>query len=258
MIRDNLGIAIVAVIAFALVASLLTSNYNGGVQNNGIQNLPSNTSAVSNTNSPLPPGPFGSAKGTNGVVQGGAPIPSPPLTVHSVASVEKTLNRTLILPSSAAVSSIDPSLKLLGVAFDDNTSPQQWMVSIIYSDHTFVNGTSTTDDLGANAIYISEVPVPLGVNSSQVAHEVLAPPINSVCTTIKAPATSTVQCSTSTGAAGTTGDYIVTLDGLSILVNPTGNVSWADGRRGIGVVMESAGLSITQLLNLASTMTSTS
>src|SRR5437879_43391 len=115
MIRDNLGIAIVAVIAFALVAGLLASNYNGGVQDNGIQNLPSNASAVSNTNSPLPPGPFGSTKGTNEVVQGGAPMPSPHLTVHSVASVEKTLNRALILPSSAAVSSIDPSLKLLGV-----------------------------------------------------------------------------------------------------------------------------------------------
>src|SRR5437660_3359868 len=149
MIRDNLGIAIVAVIAFALVAILLASNYNGGVQNNGIQNLPSNTSAVSNTNSPLPPGPFGSTNGKNEqVVQGGASIPKPAITVHSVASVEKTLNRTLILPSSAAVRSIDPSLKLLGVAFDDNTSPQQWMVSIVYSSQTFINGTSTSDNLG--------------------------------------------------------------------------------------------------------------
>jgi hypothetical protein len=178
--------------------------------------------------------------------------------VHSVASVEKTLNRTLILPSPAAVRSIDPSLKLLGVAFDDNTSPQQWMVSIVYSNHTFINGTSTSDDLGANAIYINEVPMPLGVNSSQVAHEVLAPPINSVCTTISkssSNSTAIVQCQTSTGVGGTAGDYIVAQNGLSILVNPTGNVSWADGRRGIGVVMESAGLSITQLLNLASTMT---
>src|SRR5438552_12515031 len=121
MEKNRTGLAVAVIIAFALVGSVLISNYNGDVQNNGIRNLPSNTPAVSNTNSPLPPGPFGSTKGTNEVVQGGAPIPSPPLTVHSVASVEKTLNRTLILPSPAAVRSIDPSLKLLGVAFDDNT-----------------------------------------------------------------------------------------------------------------------------------------
>lgn len=243
------------VIAFALIGSLLISNYNGGVEDNGLQNLPSISSSLNNPDTSLPSNPFASTNGVNNEVVQGAPTDNPRLAVHSVASVEKALNITLVLPSLTVLSSIDSSLKLVGVAYDGPQSSRQWMVSIIYSNQTFINGTSTADDLGANAIFITEVPMPLGVNSSQIAHDVLTPPINSVCTTIKAPPTSTVQCSTSTGVAGTVGDYIVIQNGLSVLVNPTGNVSWADGNRGIGVVMGSPGVSVTRLLSVASTMT---
>src|ERR1700732_134930 len=91
--------AVAVVIALALVASLATSNYNSGVQNNRVQSLSFDNSAVNNTMN-------------DGIVQGPAPD-FPPLTLHSVAGVEKALNMTLILPSSATVSSISPSLKLL-------------------------------------------------------------------------------------------------------------------------------------------------
>ena len=230
MIRDNLGIAIVAVIALALVASLVAWNYTAGVQDNRVQSITtSDTSALNNAPN-------------SGIVQG-PPPDYQPLTVHSVVSVEKTLNITLILPSSAAVSSISPSLKLLGVVFDGSQSPQQWQVTIFYlGNQTFVNGTSTIEDLGANGISINEVPMPLGVNSSQVVHDMLTPGVIKVCTTIsKSSPNSTVQCQTSTGASGFAGDYVVTQNGLSILVNPTGNIQWADGRRGVGVGIESAG-----------------
>jgi hypothetical protein len=258
MIRDNLGIAIVAVIAFALVASLVAWNYTAGVQDNRVQSIPSDTSALQSIRSDT-----SALNNTmnDGVVQGPAPD-FPPLTLHSVAGVEKTLNITLILPSSAAVSSISPSSKLLGVVFDGSQSPQQWEVTILYSgNQTFVNGTSTIEDLGANGISINEVPMPLGVNSSQVVQDILTPPVDKVCTTISKSSpnsTSTVQCQTSTGEGDTTGDYVVTQNGLSILVNPTGNIQWADGRRGVGVGIESAGFSVSQLLILASTMTSAS
>jgi hypothetical protein len=250
MKKDTAVLAVAVVIALALVASLATSNYNSGVQNNRVQSLSFDNSAVNNTMN-------------DGIVQGPAPD-FPPLTLHSVAGVEKALNMTLILPSSATVSSISPSLKLLGVVFDGSQSPRQWEVTILYSgNQTFVNGTSTIKDLGANGISINEVPMPLGVNSSQVVHDMLTPGVIKVCTTIsKSSSNSTVQCQTSTGASGFAGDYVVTQNGLSILVNPTGNIQWADGGRGVGVGMESAGfvtgsagLSVSQLLSLASTMT---
>jgi hypothetical protein len=199
----------------------------------------------------------------------GPPDDFPPLTVHSVASVEKALNTTLVFPSPAAVSSISPSLKLLGVVFYGSQSPQQWQIGILYSgNQSFVNGTSTLEDLGTNGISINEVPVPLGVNSSEVVHDILTPGVSKVCTTISKSSpnsSSTVQCQISTDTEnGYAGDYIVIQNGLSILVNPSGAIQWADGRHGIGVGIEGPGfvtggatLSVSQLLSLASTMTST-
>jgi hypothetical protein len=172
------------------------------------------------------------------------------------------LNRTLVLPSQAAVSAANPSLRLVGVSVHGTPTPQRWQVTIYYSgNQTFINGTTTIKDLMAtNGIYITEDPVPLGVNSSQVAHDAFTPPLVTICRTISAPSTnsssSTIQCQTSTGTGGTAGDYIVVQNGLSILVNPTANLSWADGRRGISVGLGSANLSIAQLLIIASTMTS--
>lgn len=163
------------------------------------------------------------------------------------------------------MSAISPSLKLLGVVVYDSTSPQQWQVGIFYSgNQSFVNGTSTIADLGSNGIAMDEVPAPLGVNSSQVARDILTPGISTVCTTWRAGpnSSSAVQCSTSTAQSGHPNDYIVTQNGLSILVNPGGNIQWSDGRRGLGVGIESpgfetgsAGLSVSQLLSLAFTMT---
>jgi hypothetical protein len=261
--RADLAIAVVvAVIAFALVASLVVSNYNIGVQDNRGQSLSSDTSALNNAVLPSD-NPLVNNTVNDGIVQG-AITGFPSLALHSVASVEKELNITLVLPSSAAVSSIDPSLKLLGVAFDGSQSPQQWEVTIVYSgNQTFVNGTSTIEDLGANGIAINEVPMPLGVNSSQVVQDILSPGVSKVCTISKSSPNSTVQCQTSTATKnGYADDYIVTQNGLSILVNPGGNIQWADGRRGVGVGIEgpgfvtgSAGLSASQLLSLASTMT---
>ncbi len=113
---------------------------------------------------------------------------------------------------------------------------------ISYSaNQSFVNGTSTIEDLGSNAIVISEVPMPLGVNeSSEFAHDILTPGISKVCTIPKpgSNSSSAVQCQTSTDQSNYPNDYIVTQNGLSILVNPSGNIQWADGRRGVGVGIE--------------------
>ncbi len=266
--KDRAGLAVALVVAFALVASLAASNYNIGVQNRRIQSPSSDTSALNNATLPSSNSTV-SANSTSSslyvICQGCGAFPNPPITLHSVASVEKELNITLVLPSSAAVSSISPSLKLLGVAFDGGQSHQQWQVGIFYSgNQSFVNGTSTIADLGSNGISIDEVPMLLGVNSSEVVHDILTPGISTVCTTSKAGSnsSSTVQCQTSTDQSNYPDDYIVTQNGLSILVNPAGNIQWADGRRGIGVGIESpgfvtgsAGLSVSQLLSLASMMT---
>lgn len=268
MEKNRIGLTLAVVIAFALVASLAASSYNGIIQGNRVQSSSSDFSALNNTT--LPSGnstvSANSASSSQWVIcQGCGVFPNPPITLHSVASVEKELNITLVLPSSAAVSSISPSLKLLGVAFYGSPSQQQWQVGIFYSgNQSFVNGTSTIADLGSNGIAIDEVPAPLGVNSSEVAHDILTPGISTVCTTSKAGSnsSSTVQCQTSTDQNNYPNDYIVTQNGLSILVNPGGGIQWADGRRGVGVGIESAGfvtggagLSVSQLLSLASTMT---
>ena len=266
MNKNRAGLAVAVIIAFAFVASLLASNYNAGVQDNHLRNLPTASSAptvVSNTN--LPPNPLASTSGANDEIIQGAGLGFPSVAFHSVASVEKTLNITLVLPSSAAVSAISPSLKLLGVAYNGKQSPQQWSVTILYSDNqTFVNGTSTIADLGSNGISLAEASEPLGVNSSEFAHDVLSPGISTVCTTSKAGpnSASTVQCQTSTDQSNYPNDYIVTQNGLSILVNPAGGIQWADGGRGVWVGIESSGfvtgsaaVPVPQLLSLASTMT---
>jgi hypothetical protein len=260
--------AAILVIASVLVAGLVTSTSNSGVQDARVQSLPSDISALNNAT--LPSGnSTGSANSASSqwvICQGCGIAPNPPITLHSVASVEKELNITLVLPSSAAVSSISPSLKLLGVAFYGSQSQEQWQVGIFYSgNQSFVNGTSTIADLGSNGIAIDEVPAPLGVNeSSAFAHDILTPGISKVCTIPKpgSNSSSTVQCQTSTDQSNYPNDYIVTQDGLSIVVNPGGSIQWADGRRGVGVGIESAGfvtgdagLSVSQLLSLASTMT---
>jgi hypothetical protein len=106
---------------------------------------------------------------------------------------------------------------------------------------SFVNGTSTFEDLGSNGIAISEGPVPLGVNeSSEFAHDILTPGISRVCTIPKpgSNSSSTVQCQTSTDQSDYPNDCIVTQNGLSILVNPRGNIQWAGGRRGVWVGMK--------------------
>ena len=258
-IRARLFVAVL--IAFALVAGLAARNYNSGVQDDHVPSVSSSaTSATNNSIVSFDTYP------KDEICQGCGAFPYPPLTVHSVASVEKELNITLVLPSPAAVTSISPSLKLLGVVFDGSQSHQQWQVGILYSgNQSFVNGTSTIEDLGTNGISIDEVPAPLGVNeSSAFAHDILTPGISKVCTIPKpgSNSSSTVQCQTSTDQSNYPNDYIVTQDGLSIVVDPGGSIQWADGRRGVGVGIESAGfvagsagLSVSQLLSLASTMT---
>jgi len=232
-------------IAFAFVISLVAWNLSANVQYGQGQNVPSGSSNPSvglGVQSPV------------------ADRGSTRLTLYSVASVEKMLNRTLILPSTSAVTAIDPSLRLIGVALSGQQSPHQWQVSMYYSaNQTFFNGTTTVRDLvGTKGIHVIEAYAPLGVNSSQVAHDSLAPGIIKLCTTISGSSpnsVSTVQCQTSAGGGGTDGEYIVVQNGLSIVVSPAGILSWSDGRQGVAVGIESENLSSSQLLNLASTMT---
>jgi len=244
--------SVVAVIACALVVGLAAWTFSAGVRTMP----PSSTSLVNrpNDNPSLP--------AVGGVQQSGGLGDSPPALLHSVASVEKMFNRTLILPSATVVTKINSSLRLVGVRID-NPMPQNWEITIYYSTtQTFINGTTTIDDLvGKSGIFILETPVTLGANSSQVAHDELNQPSPTICHTTSGSSlsnsSSTVQCQTLSGSANI-GDYIVTQNGLSLVVNPSGNIiSWTDGRHGIAEAIGSRNLSIAQLLNLASTMTIT-
>jgi len=239
------ALAVSLVVAFGLVIGLVAWSISASVQDNQATNVASP--------------PFVPPTGMN--QDGGIDFP---VAVHSVASVQKMINRTLILPTAASVSAVGPSLRLIGVSIDGNSaSPQKWEVSIFYSaSGSFINGTTTVSELvGKSGISITEVPVPLGVNSSQVAHEQLAPRLVTSCRTITASSpysSSSATCQTSTAVGGPVGDSVVIQNGLSILVNPFGTLSWADGRQGVGVGISSNNLSTGQLLSLASTMTATS
>ena len=109
MMKGSAFLAVAAVVACALVASIAASNYNSGIQDARVrvQSLPSDTSALNNAT--LPSGnstvSANSASSSLDVIcQGCGAVPNPPITLHSVASAEKALNVTLVLPSSAAVS----------------------------------------------------------------------------------------------------------------------------------------------------------
>ncbi len=250
MHTDRAGFALVIAVALAFVVSLAVWNFSASAQNQGNQ-------GIYPSSSPSSPGGNGLSQFPAGIQQNGAEA-SNAITVHSVASVQKTINRTLLLPSAASISAINSSMKLVGVKYDGPPSSVHWMVSIIYSSQPFHNGTTTLGDLLAGgAVYVTESAAPLGVNSSEVAHEQMAQPgAVTICqTTSGANSSSTVLSHTASATGGPAGDYIVMQDGLSILVNPTGTVLWSDGRNGVAVMIGGDNLSSSQLLSISATMT---
>jgi len=229
---------IIAVITAVLVVSFADRNFSTGTQ--AIKISGSSSSVVSSFPSVIVP--------QSAVNQ------SPALVLHSMSSAEKILNRTLILPSAGAVAATDASLRLVGVRIDDS-SRTNWRVGIYYSSQSFINGSTTIQELvGTSGFAIVEVAAPPGVNSSESARAQLNSPAPKVCRTISS---STVQCETLSGSANV-GSNIVVQNGLSIIVNPYGKiVSWTDDRRLVSVgIGGGSTVSITQLLSLAATMTS--
>lgn len=237
---NKTSIGVVAIIVLAFVTSIVAWNVFAGIQE---PHASQRSSSQDGTN--LVP--------SVGALQIGA-YSSPPVTLLSVATVEHMLNRSLILPSASDVSSISPALKLVGAVVDDST-PGRWEVTIYYStNQTFVNGTTTINDLvGTDGLYLIENPAPAGVNSSEVAHAELAPPTATVCHTISG---ASVQCQTLSGEANV-GSHLVVQNGLTLVVNPSGNiVSWTDDRQLMNeAIGGGSNVTIDQLLILAATMT---
>ncbi len=171
-------------------------------------------------------------------------------------------NAKLILPSSACVAAINPSLRLVGARIDGPPpTPSGWQVTIYYStNQSMINGTTTIGQIvGRDGLAIIESPAPAGVNSSEVAHNIMRPPLITMCRTYSSnnssSRSSSVACETSTGEAYA-GSYITTMSGLSVIVNQYGNaISWTDDRRLMNVGIEGGStISLGQVLGLASTM----
>lgn len=97
------------------------------------------------------------------------------------------------------------------------------MAATIYVwNGTFVNGSTTAQDvLNGKGIAIVESPVAAGgPDSAAAAQTMIAPPESCV---------EQAGVSSCTTDSTTTSDYIVTQNGLSIVVNPSGNqLTWVD------------------------------
>lgn len=240
MTTNKLGAVMVALIAFALVVSVAAWSLTASVQ----QRSSSGSLATVNDN-----------QSRANEQLGGLGFSSGAAVLHSVASIENRFNTTLILPSAAAVTALNPSLRLVGVGIDFSTA-NNWEVTIYYSNQTFVNGTTSINALVANSgLEIAENPAQPGVNSSAIAHRELMPPTETQCQQVNG----SLQCTTITQSANAN-QYITTQNGLSLLVNPLGHdVVWTDDRVLMNVALGSGDdYTAVQLLPLAATMTANS
>lgn len=201
------------------------------------------SSAISTTN----PAPF----------SGAMPMT---LTLHTPHYVEGIIHQSLILPNMSVLSS---SYKILGVVIEGPvnltaTNQAPWNVRIfLWSQPTssFVNGTTTDAEvLGTGGVEIAEDGVPAGMplNSTAAAQADLAPQV--FCTgkgMHPTPADSSCTTQSYTGQ-----NYIISQNGLSLVVNPERPaLTWIDDRNRMGVTLFGETQSVQQLLDLANTMT---
>lgn len=176
-------------------------------------------------------------------------FPPAHVVLHSLASAERAVNKTLIVPSAVAMAANVASLMIIGVQVE--SSSPTWQVDIFLWNQPFINGSTTVQDiLSSGGVVMVESPTPPGVNSAAMAQKAVTPP--TVCRTTSG-SSQPQDCQTMTGS----GSYVVTENGLSVVVNKFGNeVSWTDDRQLMFVDMEGgAGISMSQLLALSESMT---
>jgi hypothetical protein len=181
------------------------------------------------------------------------------LVLHSPQYLERIVHRSLALPNTAT---LGPSYRVLGGyvygAVDlTATNSNQWEVLYYISNATsawFVNGTTTNEDvLKSGGIEIMETGIPpaMPLNSSASAQSMLGPAIS--CVTQNSAAG---QSSTCTTLSYTGRSYIVTQNGLSIVVNPQAPaLTWIDERNHVGIVISGQTQSVQQLLAFADSLT---
>jgi hypothetical protein len=182
------------------------------------------------------------------------------LVLHTPQYVEGIIHQSLILPNATA---LGPSYGILGVMVEGPvnltaTNESPWNVLIYLSNQSassFVNGTTTDLDVLKNGgVVVGEDGVPPGMplNSTAAAEADLAPQVICVGKGMNpTPADSSCTTQSYTGQS-----YIVTQNGLSIVVNPEGPaLTWVDDRNRMGMSIDGETQSIQQLLDLANTMT---
>jgi len=230
------GIVIaIEITALALVSSLVVSTLSAN--NIGSQN------AISSNNP--------------ATVGGAMPVE---LVLHTPQYVEGIIHQSLILPNATV---LGPSYRILGAMVRGPvnltaTNESPWEVLVYLSNQSassFVNGTTTNlDVLKDGGVEIVEDGAPLGMplNSTAAAQAGLAPPVICVGKGMNpTPADSSCTTQSHTG-----GNYIVTQNGLSLVVNPEWPaLTWTDDRNRMGVSIVGGTQSVQQLLDLANTMT---
>lgn len=242
MTRKSTGMGAVGVITIALIASLAAWTLSANMQRSQ-QPIGSDSTKVSSL---------------GGQAQAAIDAVPTPLDLHSVGYVETLINHNLIVPNSIAISATGSSLRIIGVRINPSP-PSSWSVAIYLWNDTFVNGSTTLQDVAASGgISLVETSMPAGVNGTAIAQEELGAATVNICLT--SPSSSAQkQCQALPPAqqSANDGSYIVSHDGFSIIVNPFGNeVSWIDGRNLVSVDVGALNTySIGQLLSLAETMT---
>lgn len=190
----------------------------------------------------------------------GQPYSTVALTLHSVQYAESLVEGNLVIPNSTLIGA---SFNVAGARINglpsnmNTTDPNgstvqwiQWSVTLFVWNQAFTNGTTNVDIFGSGGLAIVETSAPPGGNSLTSAQELLTP--NSICQT----SSTTTHCQTESQVDSA---YIVTINGLSIVVSPLSNqLTWLDSNRNIWINIVGGNVPMDQLLSLADNMTAPS
>ena len=181
------------------------------------------------------------------------PPPTPPLilVLHTPEYVDHALNRTLVLPNATI---LGPSFRIIGVRIDGGPNfvanhTNEVAATIYVWNGTFTNGSTTVQGvLNGKGIAIVESPIaPGGPDSAAAAQAMIAP--QESCVSKDGVASCTTDSTTNS-------DYIVTQNGLSIVVNPSGSqLTWVDDKRLVYVNIVGGLRTIQDVLLVAGSMT---
>jgi hypothetical protein len=179
--------------------------------------------------------------------------PTPPLilVLHAPEYVDRALNRTLVLPNATI---LGPSFRIIGVRIDGGPNfvanhTSEVAATIYVWNGTFTNGSTTVQGvLNGKGIAIVESPIaPGGPDSAAAAQAMIA--LQESCVSKDGVASCTTDSTTNS-------DYIVTQNGLSIVVNPSGSqLTWVDDKRLVYVNIVGALRTIQDVLLVAGSMT---